>query len=53
MLFDSFIQQDMPLILGGLLVVGVLSAVARLVLDVLYAYLDPRVRHKVASSGRF
>ncbi len=53
MLFDSFIQQDMPLILGGLLVVGVLSAAARLILDVLYAYLDPRIRYEVASSGRF
>ncbi len=45
MLFDSFYQQDMPLILGGLLVIGVLSAIARLALDVLYAYLDPRIRY--------
>lgn len=53
MLFDSFYQQDMPLVLGGLLVVGVLSAAARLVLDVLYAYLDPRIRYRVTSAGRF
>jgi peptide/nickel transport system permease protein len=45
MLFDSFYQQDMPLVLGGLLVVGALSAMARLALDVVYAYLDPRIRY--------
>lgn len=44
-LFDSFYQQDMPLILGALLVVGVFSVLARLALDVVYAYLDPRIRH--------
>lgn len=49
MLFDSFYQQDMPLVLGGLLVVGAFSAMARLVLDVVYAYLDPRIRHGSSS----
>ena len=35
------------------LVVGVLSAVARLILDVLYAYLDPRIRYDAAPSMGF
>jgi peptide/nickel transport system permease protein len=43
-MFDSFYEQDMPMIMGGLLLVGVICAVARLVLDVLYATLDPRIR---------
>jgi peptide/nickel transport system permease protein len=50
-LFDSLYQQDMPTVMGGLLVVGVIASVARLTLDVLYAYLDPRIRHKTYSAG--
>jgi peptide/nickel transport system permease protein len=51
-LFDSLYQQDMPTVMGGLLVVGVIASVARLVLDVLYAYLDPRIRHRTYSAGK-
>lgn len=42
-LFTSLYQQDIPVVMGALLVVGVLSALARLILDVLYVYLDPRL----------
>ncbi|MBN2004816.1 MAG: ABC transporter permease [Anaerolineae bacterium] len=44
-LFDSLYQQDMAVVMGALLFVGVLSAMARLALDVLYALLDPRIRY--------
>lgn len=44
-MFNSFYQQDMPMIMGGLLLIGVICAVVRLVLDILYAYLDPRIRY--------
>jgi len=43
-LFGSVSSQDMPVVMGVLLVVGVLSLAARLILDVLSAYLDPRIR---------
>jgi peptide/nickel transport system permease protein len=51
-LFNSMYNQDIPVVMGALLVVGLLSAVIRLILDVLYMYLDPRVRHRtIVSEG--
>jgi peptide/nickel transport system permease protein len=44
-LFDSLYQQDMAVVMGALLFVGVISAAARLTLDILYAVLDPRIRY--------
>lgn len=44
-LFASLENQDMPTVMGALLLVGVLSLSARLVLDVLYAFVNPRVRY--------
>lgn len=44
-LFDSLYQQDMAVVMGALLFVGLISAVARLAMDVLYAVLDPRIRY--------
>ena len=44
-LFDSLYQQDMAVVMGALLLVGVVSAAARLALDILYAFLDPRIRY--------
>jgi peptide/nickel transport system permease protein len=50
-LFDSLYNQDVPTALGALLVVGVASAIARLMLDVTAAYLDPRIRFESGSLG--
>jgi peptide/nickel transport system permease protein len=44
-LFDSLYQKDMAVVMGALLLVGVVSAAARLALDILYAVLDPRIRY--------
>lgn len=43
-LFYSTQQQDMPTILGYMLLIGVLALVSRLILEFLYAFLDPRIR---------
>lgn len=43
-MWNSLYWQNMPVVMAVVLIVGVLSLVARLVLDVLIAYLDPRVR---------
>jgi peptide/nickel transport system permease protein len=50
-LFDSLYNQDVPTALGALLVVGVASALARLLLDVVAAYLDPRIRFESGAPG--
>jgi len=38
-------QQDLPIILGVTLFAGFFIIIANLVVDVLYAYVDPRVRY--------
>lgn len=43
-LLDSSIQGDYPLALGALAFVGVLALIGHLVVDILYSYLDPRIR---------
>jgi len=43
-MFLSLYWQDIPVVMGILLFIGLLSLIARLFLDVLTAYLDPRIR---------
>lgn len=42
-LFGALEARDFPLVVGGLLVIGVLSVVARLAIDLIHARLDPRL----------
>jgi peptide/nickel transport system permease protein len=44
-IFNAIEYQDIPVILGILSVVGILALIAHILLDVLYTYLDPRVRY--------
>ncbi|MGF1506100.1 MAG: ABC transporter permease [Anaerolineae bacterium] len=43
-LFGAVSVQDYPIVQGFLLVIGVVTLLARLLLDVMYALLDPRIR---------
>ncbi len=43
--FDAIIQADLPVIQGTVLFGAIFVVVANLVVDILYAYLDPRVRY--------
>ena len=43
-LFDAFAAENMPVAIGALLVIGVISLGTRLLLDVLTGLLDPRIR---------
>ncbi len=44
LLFGALSVQDIPVAMGTLLLVGVIFMAARLFLEVMYAYLDPRIR---------
>ncbi len=44
LLFGALSTQNSPLLIGALLVVGVLTLLIRIVLDVVHAALDPRIR---------
>ena len=45
-LLDAVLKEDMPLALGAFVLLGVMTLVAHLIADVLYVYLDPRVRYQ-------
>lgn len=40
----SLYWQDIPFVMSVMLIVGIISLIARLVLDVVAAYIDPRIR---------
>jgi peptide/nickel transport system permease protein len=42
---NSALTQDLPTVVGVVLVAAVAVAIANLVVDVLYAFIDPRVRY--------
>lgn len=44
-LLESVTEEDIPLAVGALVFTGIFALVAHLVADVLYAYLDPRIRY--------
>jgi peptide/nickel transport system permease protein len=37
--------QDVPMVIGALVFTGVLALSAHLIADVMYAFLDPRIRY--------
>lgn len=45
-LFNALYQQDMPVVLASLLVIGLFSMVARIVLEIVELYIDPRIRDR-------
>jgi peptide/nickel transport system permease protein len=42
---NSALQQDLPIVLGVVLIGSVAVAIANLFVDILYAFIDPRVRY--------
>lgn len=46
LLIDAISQRDYPLIQGTILVILVFYVIVNLVVDVAYAYLDPRIEYK-------
>jgi peptide/nickel transport system permease protein len=44
MILDAILKKDFPVVLAGVVVVAVGFIVVNLVLDVVYALLDPRIR---------
>ncbi len=44
LIYDAIIQRDYPLLQGVFMVIAVSVLLANLVIDLIYSYLDPRVR---------
>ena len=45
-LLQAVRSEDLPLVMGAMLFIGLLSLLAHLIVDVLYVYLDPRIRYQ-------
>ena len=45
-LLQAVRSEDLPLVMGAMLFIGVLSLLAHAIVDVLYVYLDPRIRYQ-------
>lgn len=45
LLLESAIEQDYPVAIGALVFTGIFALVAHLIADILYAFLDPRIRY--------
>jgi len=44
-LLHAFINKDIPLAIGIIAFLGMIASVAHLLIELLYAYLDPRIRY--------
>ena len=44
-MYDSILFRDYPVILGGILLFSLMFVLVNLVVDVFYAFLDPRIRY--------
>ncbi len=49
LLYDSVFARDSPVLLGIMITVSLTVVAANLVTDLLYAYFDPRLRHRAAA----
>jgi peptide/nickel transport system permease protein len=45
LVIGSILNRDYPVIQGGLLLIASIFVFVNIVVDILYAYLDPRVRY--------
>jgi ABC-type dipeptide/oligopeptide/nickel transport system permease component len=47
MLFSAIERQDLPTVISMLMVIGILTMLTRLVLEIITYTLDPRIAHPV------
>jgi peptide/nickel transport system permease protein len=44
LLYEGIFQRDFPLVQGVVMEAGIMIVVINLIVDTLYAYIDPRIR---------
>ena len=45
-LLEAVRAEDLPLVMGAIVFIGLLSLFAHLIVDMLYVFLDPRIRYR-------
>ncbi len=48
LIYQSIAERDLPVLLGGVLIVSLAFVLINLIVDVLHLVIDPRIRHEVA-----
>lgn len=51
LLLGSIRSKDIPMVMGGVLIVAVMFSIVNLLLDICYAYVDPRVKAQYKRGG--
>ncbi|MDR1621480.1 MAG: ABC transporter permease [Synergistaceae bacterium] len=51
LLVEAIKTRDYPMVLGGVLFIGIVFSLVNLAIDVLYAYIDPRIKAQYGGSG--
>ena len=52
MVYNAINSRDLPVVVGGVLFATLVYVIANLVVDVAYAYVDPRIRYEIAGDDR-
>lgn len=52
LIYNAIEQRNYPVVRGGVLAVAILFVLANLLADILYRFLDPRVRVEASGAGR-
>ncbi len=52
LLVEAINQRDTPCVLGTLVIMAICVAVSNLIVDLIYAYIDPRVRAQYGANAR-
>ena len=51
LLLSSIRSKDIPMVMGGVLIVAVMFSIINLLVDICYAYVDPRVKAQYKKGG--
>jgi len=52
LVFDSISKRDTPMVTGAIILCSILMVLANLVVDVVYAFFDPRIKAQYMKKGR-
>lgn len=50
-LLDAVKSKDTPAILGSVIVISIMLSTVNLLVDILYAYIDPRIKSQYKAAG--
>lgn len=52
LMVDAIKSRDYPVVQGGVLIIAILFSALNLIIDVLYAFIDPRIKSQYIKGGR-